>query len=179
MARFILVRKPIVFGVLTILLAAGVAAGAYGIGAPTQWEKEESVTEVNYLISRFSQLPAAESDKDDFFVDFRIDREAKRSRQVELLREIAAAPITDKSTRRRAQENIMRLMQKAEKEARMERLLRARGFQDAVVALEEQGVTVIVAGRVSPEVDRTVADIVYHSLGVAPERVLILGREKR
>lgn len=177
MARFVLVRKPIVFGILIILLTVGIAIGAYGIRASTQWQKEESVAVATYLASPFSQLPAVENDKDDFFVDYRIDREAERSRQMEMLREIAASSTPDESVRRQAQEKVISLMQKTEKEARVERLLRAMGFQDAVVAIEEEGVTVVVPGKISTEVDTTVATIVYHSLGMAQERVMVLGRE--
>ncbi|MEW6574656.1 MAG: SpoIIIAH-like family protein, partial [Bacillota bacterium] len=178
MARFILLRRQVVIGVLIVLLTGGIAVATFGKSAPVREQKVSSVTESSYPVNVSSQLlPKNNNNTDDYFVDYRIERETKRSRQIELLREIAAMSSTSESTRKQAQEEVINLMQKTEKEARIENLLRARGFRDAAVAIEEQGITVVVPEKVSPEVNTTVVALVYHSIGLAQEQVLVLGRE--
>lgn len=115
--------------------------------------------------------------KDNFFVDYRLDREINRSRQLELLREIAADKATDEATRKRVQERLLLLSEQMGKEARLEKILEAKGFREAIVVLEEEGVTVIVPGPVDPEKVNTITALVYHTLGVPQEQVVTLGRE--
>jgi stage III sporulation protein AH len=114
---------------------------------------------------------------DGFFVDYRLEREARRSRELELLREIAAQEETSAATRQEAQEKLMALARQAERETRTENILRAKGFEDALVVLEEQGVTVVIPGKLSAEENATIVNIVYHSLGLPQEQVVILGRD--
>lgn len=175
MTRFILLRRRIVIGTLLLLLTGGIVAVYCGHRATTTAHEVGSVTETSYPVNVYSRPVSTETD--GFFVDYRIEREVKRSRQVELLREIAAMSTTDEVIRKQAQERLIDLMKQTEREARVENLLRARGFRDAVAAVEDQGVTVIVKGRVTPEVNATVVALVYHSIGLAQEQVMVLGSE--
>ncbi|MEW6447032.1 MAG: SpoIIIAH-like family protein [Bacillota bacterium] len=176
MARFIVVSRRIMLGILIMLFTAGIFIAACGNHRAVRGQKAGSVIQTLYPVSVSSHLQPP-SDTDEFFVDYRIDREVKRSRQIELLQEIAVTATTSDSIRTQAQEKVINLVSQTEKEAMVENLLRAKGFRDAVVAIEDQGVTVIVPGKVTPEVTATVTALVYHSLGMAQEQVMILGRE--
>ncbi|WP_334109748.1 SpoIIIAH-like family protein [Thermodesulfitimonas autotrophica] len=175
MARFVLLPKRVVVGFVVLLLAGGVALTACGGWTATKDSARQAAGKVTVVSAPYQQ--EVKAPRDSFFVDYSLEREINRSRQLELLREIASGTATDEATRKQAQERLMVLSERAEKEARLEGILRAKGFEDAAVAIGEQSVTVIVPGRVPPEETTTIAALVYHTVGVPQEQVVILGHE--
>jgi stage III sporulation protein AH len=81
-------------------------------------ENEESIT--------FSGL-------DDYFVNYRIEREKMRSQQVEILREIVENPNSAVDVRKDAQKKMLNLTEKMENELKLENLIKAKNYKDAVV----------------------------------------------
>ncbi|HHW42491.1 MAG TPA: SpoIIIAH-like family protein [Desulfotomaculum sp.] len=112
-----------------------------------------------------------------FFVEYRLDRERTRGQQVELLREIVNSPSTAAETRRKAQEKLLTISQNMAREMEVENLIRARGFQDAAVCLDEKGATVVVlAPRISKEEAARINELVSRGTGVDARNVVIIPR---
>lgn len=82
--------------------------------------------------------------KEGFFVEYRLHRERTRGQQIELLREIINSPSSAADTRQVAQDQLLSISRSVAKEARVENLLKARGYRDAVVCVDQKGVTVVV-----------------------------------
>ncbi|SHJ10049.1 SpoIIIAH-like family protein [Desulfofundulus thermosubterraneus] len=112
-----------------------------------------------------------------FFVEYRLDRERTRGQQLELLREIINNPQAAAETRRTAQERLLAISQSMAREVEVENLLRAKGFKDAAVSLDDRGATVVVqAARISPEEATRIAELVSRGTGVAEQDVVIIPR---
>ncbi|MDQ0286549.1 stage III sporulation protein AH [Desulfofundulus luciae] len=112
-----------------------------------------------------------------FFVEYRLDRERTRGQQLELLREIINNPQAAAETRRTAQERLLAISQSMAREVEVENLIRAKGFKDAAVCLDDRGATVVVqAARISPEEATRIAELVSRGAGVPEQDVVIIPR---
>lgn len=111
----------------------------------------------------------------DFFVEYRLERECTRGRQVELLREVINNSSSGEETRRKAQEQLMDISRVMGKEVELENLIRAKGVKDAAVLLDNRAVMVIVAdsGAVSSEVYQ-LTDLASRGAGLAREDVVVV-----
>jgi len=115
-----------------------------------------------------------------FFVEYRMDRERARGKQVELLREVMASSSIDEETRKTAHEKFLDISSSISKEMELENLLRARGFQDAAVFLDGNSVTVVVqpGPREAAAEDNTdLAQLVAKSTGVTEDNVIIITKD--
>ncbi|MGB9804148.1 SpoIIIAH-like family protein [Desulfofundulus sp.] len=112
-----------------------------------------------------------------FFVEYRLDRERTRGQQLELLREVINNPQAAAETRRTAQDQLLAISQNMAREVEVENLIRAKGFKDAAVSLENHGATVVVqATRISPEDVTRIAELVSRETGVAEQNIVIIPR---
>lgn len=114
---------------------------------------------------------------ESFFVEFRLNRERIRGEQLALLKEIVNNPATTGDTRQRAQERLLSISQNMTREMEVENLIRARGYRDAAVCLENGGATVVVeAGRFAATDAARIADLVTRNTGVGMQNVVIIPR---
>ncbi|MBF7082100.1 SpoIIIAH-like family protein [Desulfallas sp. Bu1-1] len=115
-----------------------------------------------------------------YFEEYRMDRERARGMQVELLREVMASSSTDEDTRKMAHEQFLRISNNISKEMELENLIRARGFQDAAVFLDNESVTVVVQPGEKMTADAendAIAELVSKSTGVAENNVIIITKD--
>lgn len=118
---------------------------------------------------------SSNSDGNDFFVETRLEREQARGQQIEYLREVISNAASNDQTRQRAQENLLSISNRITKEIEVENLIRAKGFKDAAVYLEDEGVTVVVhAGQLSPEEATRISDLVSRGTGVSEQNIVII-----
>ncbi|MDN5294292.1 MAG: stage sporulation protein [Eubacteriales bacterium] len=116
--------------------------------------------------------------KQDFFIDYRLERDRNRDRQLDLLREIINNSNTSQEARQKAQERVMLISQRMEKEMEIENLLRARGYRDAVAVIQDDGVTVVVKTAVlKPGEQEQIQDLVIKVTGGDKAKVTVLARE--
>lgn len=114
-------------------------------------------------------------DGSSFFVDYRMERERSRGQQIALLREIIDNPNSGGETRKKAQEQMLGLSQGLEKEVEVENLIRAKGYQDAVLFLEGKAVTVVVQAKSLNQEDALrIADLVSRNTNVGPQNIVIV-----
>jgi stage III sporulation protein AH len=113
--------------------------------------------------------------KEGFFVEYRLQRERARGQQVEILREIINSPSSAGDTRQVAQDQLLGISRSVAKEARVENLLKARGYRDAVVCVDQKGVTVVVEspGLNSPEEARLI-ELVSRETGFGEQGIIIV-----
>lgn len=115
--------------------------------------------------------------KEDFFTEYRLERDKLRSERSELLRESLRSAATEES-RRAAQEGILALSREKEREAEMESLIRAKGFADALVFCREHSVSAVVkASSLTQDEVVQVADVICRLGNVRQEDVTISVKE--
>ena len=113
----------------------------------------------------------------EFFVEYRLQREKMRGQRVELLREIINNQSSSADSRQKAQDQLLVISSNINKETEVENLIRAKGFKDCVVFLQNQSVTVIVqAEKISQDEATKISDIVTRSTGIALQNVVIIAK---
>lgn len=113
----------------------------------------------------------------DFFIDYRLERDRTRGQQVEWLREVINNPGTVDETRQKAQEQLMAISHSMEKESELENLIRAKGFDDAVVIVDEHTATAVVsAGNMNSGEVTAITELVSRSTGMDPQKIAIISK---
>lgn len=120
-------------------------------------------------------LQTNEQSKDSFFNEYKIERDRKRSEQVEILREIVNNANSSAQMRLEAQQKLIKISDFLEKESKVENTLVAKGFKEAVVVIQQGSVMVFVPsnGLRQDEVAR-ISDIVVKLTGCKLEEVVIV-----
>lgn len=115
----------------------------------------------------------------NFFVDFRLDRERARSEQKEILKEVMANPGSDEASRKDANQRMLLLAETVAQEIEIENLIRARGFEDALVFINNGSATVIVkAQSLTPAQAAQIADAVIRTAGIKREKISIQAKNE-
>lgn len=113
----------------------------------------------------------------EFFAQFRLERDRVRGQQLELYREIVNNPQSTEGMRQEAQQRLFALTQDLEKELKSENLLVARGYAEAVVFLQPQGVTaVVLSPEFTEEQRRSIVGLLCRTLGCKEETVSVITR---
>ncbi len=113
---------------------------------------------------------------DDYYVEYRLERERSRGRQVELLRSIIEDPKAGPEARQNAQDRLLQISLELDREVSVENILRAKGLPDAVVFFQNEMVTVVVPHPVTPEQGTTVVNLVARATGIVPENIMVIAR---
>ncbi len=112
---------------------------------------------------------------DDFFVEYKLERERTRGQSVEWLREVINNNNSTSETRQKAQEHLMAISRNMEKEIELESLLKAKGFKDAAVLVDDRAVTVVVeAAHLSAGESSQITDLVSRGTGVDSQNIVII-----
>ena len=124
----------------------------------------------------------AETPGQDFFTQYRMEREKTRGEEIDSYNQIINNPNTDSQSKKSAQEALLRLTQLKEQETQIEILLRGRGYADALACLQEDSAKVIVLAPGLKEADvAKIFDIVTSVTKLPPESIDVTPRwdEKR
>lgn len=114
-------------------------------------------------------------DRDGFFVDCRMQREKARGQQIELLKEIVNNPSTAADLRQAAQEQLLGISRSVAREARLENLLKAKGYRDAVVSMDIKGVTVVLDSRgLNPSEESRIIELVSRETGLGEQGIIVM-----
>lgn len=113
----------------------------------------------------------------DFFVDFRLDRERARSEQLETLRELINNKQVPEDSRKAAAEQWLAITKRIGKELELEGLVKAKGFADCIIFLQDSQCTAVVKAEKLSRADvAQVGDIIIRGTGLAPKDINILNR---
>lgn len=116
-----------------------------------------------------------EARPNEFFVEYRLERERTRSQQVDLLREIINNQNSSESAKKEAQSRMLAISQSIETEMKLENLIRAENFKDSVVFVQDKSVTVIVQIPMLTAMDRQkINSITTRITGLDEQNVVII-----
>lgn len=110
-----------------------------------------------------------------YFSEARMEREIKRDESIDTLLELINADGADVVAKEVAQEQIQEIADYTEKEVTMENMIKAKGYEDAVVFMGENLVSVAVFSTGLNEVDAAViSDIATSVTGYTADKVNIV-----
>ena len=96
----------------------------------------------------------ASSVKGDYFAEARVNRQQTRDEAIELLKSITGDQNNSEDVKKKAADDLAAIAATMEKEASIETLVKAKGFEDCLVVLSDNNVSVMVktAGLEAPQV---------------------------
>lgn len=111
----------------------------------------------------------------DFFVEYRLERDRNRSRQIELLQNIVNNPNSAPSERQEAQKKVIDITTMLEQELKLENLIKAKGYKEAILFIQPSSVIVIVQAQSIDANDATkIGDLIQRTTGHTMEQVTII-----
>lgn len=113
--------------------------------------------------------------KNEFFVEYRLERDRTRSQQIDLLRDIVNNQNSSEKTREEAQRRMLAISQAIDTEMKLENLIRAENFKDTVVFIQEKSTTVIVQSPVLTPMDKDrLTQITVRVTGQRAEDIVVI-----
>ncbi|MDD4801716.1 MAG: SpoIIIAH-like family protein [Syntrophomonas sp.] len=114
---------------------------------------------------------------DNFFAEYRMKRERVRSKEIQLLKDIANDLSSDKKTRDTACLKLVELAERAEKEMQAEAMIKSQGFFDcAVIITPANTTTVMIENSVSAESQEEMRRAVSLATGSSEKNISIIKR---
>ncbi|MFZ7133832.1 MAG: SpoIIIAH-like family protein [Eubacteriales bacterium] len=111
---------------------------------------------------------------DEFFVDYKIERDKSRSEHIAMLESISKDETSDGETKTMAQQEMISLIQLSEKEMIIENLIKAKGFNDGIVFIHDGYVNVVIdANQLTTSQAAQIQDIVQKESGVEIQKISI------
>lgn len=103
---------------------------------------------------------------DNYFSKTKNDKELLRSKSTELLRSIIDDKNTSEETKKEAEKKLLSMANEIDNELKIETLLKAKGYNDCVVFISENSVTVTLDKKdIKNEDIAKINDIVYEITG--------------
>ena len=138
----------------------------------------EDATPQQFFESKMEKVSTdAVKESSDFFVEYRLERDRTRGQRIEWLREVINNANSAGETRQKAQEHLMAISRSMEKESELENLIRAKGFDDAAVMVDESTATAIVAaGSLSSVEVASITELVSRGTGMEQQKIAVINK---
>ncbi|NLC63984.1 MAG: SpoIIIAH-like family protein [Thermoanaerobacterales bacterium] len=150
---------------------------------PQSSDEEEITSQDDHLglpdIDEGQGLDAEQDEKGkNIFIDYKLERDRLRSQETDYLRELINNPNASQESKDKAQQDLIALSQKVEKEMIVENLIKAKGFEDAVIFLSNDVANVVVkATDLKQHEVAQITDIVTKTTGVNIDKITIIERK--
>ncbi|NMA61461.1 MAG: SpoIIIAH-like family protein [Firmicutes bacterium] len=108
------------------------------------------------------------------FAEYKLERERMRSRQMELLQNFAYDAQGDPERKGQMQSELQALVEKMSRETEIENLLKAKGYLDGLVILDQDAITVVVPVTLTREEAARIGELVQRMTGVRLEKITIV-----
>ena len=165
-------RKQLVFALMVILV---VSAGYVNYRYQTLDEKQVyGVLNTNENVRRIGETRLVSAEKTDFFSEAKLAKTKARDERLELIEEVFEDGTAEEQAR--ALEQKLVLAKNIEKEAVLETVLKAKGFEHILVTITEEGVTVAVQidGGLKEADSAKITEAVVLESGVSAENIKII-----
>lgn len=166
-------KRGAVYGVIALLLCVAVYLNWSYVGAPD----ELLVAEQTDPDSAETGAEASGTAESDYFASSRLSREQARDEAVSTLKELSESEQADQTAKDEAAAQISALAEDSVAEANIESMIRAKGYEDAVVMIGDESVNVVVAppeGGLQATDVTVIKDIVVSETGVTAGQIKIV-----
>ena len=111
----------------------------------------------------------------DFFVEYRLQRDRVRSKEIERLNQFMDNPNTSEKAIEEAEEKLLEIITIMEKEMIIENLVRANGFEDALFFYREDSANIIIKNKELTEAEVSqIAEIIYDNTGTPMSNIKVI-----
>ena len=118
---------------------------------------------------------AAEATDSNYFAEARMNKESARSKSMEMLNEMLNNANVDAESKQKAQEDMLALAAVTDKEASCENLIKAKGFEECVVFVNGDSVSVTVKSEGLSSSDLAkIQEIVSSQTGISIKNIKIV-----
>lgn len=118
-----------------------------------------------------------ELDKSQFFVEYRLERERVRSREIDMLQQLINNPNVSSDSKIEAEKKLLNLQELMELELLVENAIRAQNFDHAILIMQEEGALVIVNAKdLTSQQILLIAEIAAQSTGLRNSQIKISNR---
>ena len=116
----------------------------------------------------------ASQDSESFFVQAKLDREQARAKEQDILTEMINNDNIDKEQKTACANSMLEIQKRIEKETAAESMIKAKGFSEAYVRIDDETVDVVVDKETLTETEiAQIMDIVTRKTGVGEDKVRI------
>lgn len=110
----------------------------------------------------------------EFFVEFRLERERVRSRELDVLQQMINNPNITAETKSEAEKKLLSLQGVMEMELLVENAVKSQGFKNAILIMQEEGALIIVdAEELNSQQILLIAQIASQSTGFRASQINI------
>ena len=167
-------KRGAVYGVIALLLCVAVYLNWSYVGAPDELLVAEQ-TDPDSAETGAEASSTAEGE--DYFASSRLSREQARDEAVSTLKELSESEQADQTAKDEAAAQISALAEDSVAEANIESMIRAKGYEDAVVMIGDESVNVVVAppeGGLQATDVTVIKDIVVSETGMTAGQIKIV-----
>lgn len=167
-------KRGAVYGVIALLLCAAVYLNWSYVDAPDELLVAEQAGPDS---AETGADASGNAEGDDYFATSRLTREQARDEAVSTLKEISESEDADQTAKDEAAAQISALAEDSVAEANIESMIRAKGYEDAVVMIGDESVNVVVAppeGGLQATDVTVIKDIVVSETGVTAGQIKIV-----
>lgn len=123
-------------------------------------------------------LETSEKVSADYFAQAKMEKESSRSKALEILNNTAQNESFDEATRQNAQQKILDMASNTEKEAIIENLAKAKGYDKISVYIDSETCDIIVEKQDFSEQDATILkELVTGQLNIGAENIKIVQKK--
>jgi stage III sporulation protein AH len=123
---------------------------------------------------------SASEDTSTYFVQAKLDREQSRAKQKDILTEMINNEKLDNDQKADFAAGMLELQQRIEKETAAETMIKAKGFEEAYVRIDDETVDVVVSSENLSEAQLAqIEDIVKRKTGVSADKIRISTLKKQ
>ena len=153
---------------LLVLILAGLFGYGYYRVIPAETPKLPPVKEPSPL-----NIPR-EYSPNDSLLDLKIERDRERSQEVETVQEMLDKVGLSDDVRKQAEQELWRLTQATAKEHELENLLKAKGFNNALVSISQKLVSIIVDRKLGVDDVRDIGQLAAEVTAFNLEQIQIV-----
>lgn len=170
-------RNAVALAILVFVCAAIFLNGKYAETVETPGKVLGQAQQVSTDGESDAAELSGEAESSDYFASARLTRQQARDSALSLLKEASENDSVDEETASEAAKSIQTLASYTLSEAQIENMITAKGYEDCVVFLSEDSVSVVVStgedGLQTEDVAR-ITDIVRQETGMGSECIKIL-----
>ena len=166
-------KRGAIYGVIALLLCVAVYLNWSYVDTPDELLAADQT-------NRDSTETSGTAEDKDYFAASRLSREQARDEAVSTLKELSESETADQTSKDEAAAHISALAEDSVTEANIESMIRAKGYEDAVVMIGDESVNVVVAtpeGGLQATDVTVIKDIVVAEAGVTAGQIKIVEAE--
>lgn len=123
------------------------------------------------------QTSADGDEENDYFTATALTRRQSRDEAIDVLKLISENEESSADARADAAEKISKIAVDMQNETNIETLVKAKGFEDCIAVISDDGVSVVVrADGLQQSQAAQILAIVYETTGISPEKISILNK---